>query len=278
MTDETASALEADPETVTEGQDGENEAAEAETEQPEKAEPKDDETPDEKAEDKKPSASKERRERDKALKARLHEEREAALTRAKAAEERHARILEAGEAIEAPKEDDFADFAEFVAAKAVWKYSQGSTEREAGQATQEAEAARKEAEQITERERAMLFKSWQDSANEARTRYTDFDAVVNNQDVPIPLGVAELIWSSDYAGDVAYRLASNPQMAADIAKLPPVEAARAIGRIEAQITAPKPRTSSTAPEPITPVKASAQAQRDPSKMTYAEYKKWRSGK
>ena len=55
----------------------------------------------------------------------------------------------------------------------------------------------------------------------------------------------------------------------------PVEAARAIGRIEASIALPKPRTETKAPDPINPVRGSAAASRNPDNMSYVEWVKWR---
>jgi hypothetical protein len=58
-----------------------------------------------------------------------------------------------------------------------------------------------------------------------------------------------------------------------------VEAARAIGRIEATLNAPKPRTETQTPAPIAPVRGSARATPAPDAMSYEEYRAARmSGK
>ena len=72
-----------------------------------------------------------------------------------------------------------------------------------------------------------------------------------------------------------YHLGQNRALAAQIAKLPLAEAARAIGRIEASLQAPKPRTETQAPNPIAPVRGSVGATRDPAKMSFAEFKAFR---
>ena len=59
--------------------------------------------------------------------------------------------------------------------------------------------------------------------------------------------MTDLILTSDVGADVAYHLGQNRALAAQIAEMNPVEAARAIGRIEASIVAPKPRTETKAP-------------------------------
>jgi hypothetical protein len=54
-----------------------------------------------------------------------------------------------------------------------------------------------------------------------------------------------------------------------------VEQARAIGRIEASLQAPKPRTETNAPDPISPVKGKVSATRDPNRMSYKDYVAYR---
>ena len=87
--------------------------------------------------------------------------------------------------------------------------------------------------------------------------------------------MTDLILTSDVGADVAYHLGQNHALAAQIAAMNPVEAARAIGRIEAGIVQPKPRTETKAPDPISPVRGSAGAARDPEKMSYRDFVKFR---
>ncbi len=263
MTEEVAATETVAPEAVeTEGQT-EGQAAEVETEAPEGAEVE--------TEEKKKSAAAERRERDKAYKQRLREERDAALARAEAAEQRAERIRNAGKSDAPPVEKDFADYSEYIAAKAVHAAAQKAAERDAGWITEEAETERKRAQDIAAQEKQIVQAHWQAQVQEARGRYADWDAVVYNPNGPLPSGVAEIVMASDSAADVAYHIASQPKLAAEIAKMPPIEAARTIGRIEAQLSLPKPRTQTNAPTPITPVKSGAAAVPDPSRMSYAEY-------
>lgn len=225
----------------------------------------------------KKSAAKERRERDKAFKDRLAAERDAALEEARKAEERRARILNVGKAEKPPVESDYADPLEYVAAKAVWAAQQKAIERDAGEAGAAAEEARRKAEEIKRQEDVAIAQSWRDKVAEAKTRYADFDAVAMSGDVPIPDSVARLVATSEVGPDVAYFLGQNKALAAEIAKLNPVEQARAIGRIEATITAPRPRQTTTAPPPINPVRAKSAAGKSPEDMTPDEYAKWRAG-
>ncbi|MGR3525070.1 MAG: hypothetical protein ACU0CT_03610 [Paracoccaceae bacterium] len=243
------------------------EEAEQETDQTEQVEESegDDDKP-------KRETAKERRERDKAYKQRLREEAEQHKKSADEAEARRARILDAGKQISAPVEKDFDDYTEFVAAKAVWRHAQQATERDANEAFTEAEAARQRAEAIRQQEAQYTDNAWRDQIKDAQARYTDFEAVAFDQSVPITDQMAEIIKSSDMGADLAYYLGKNKAIAADIAKMQPIEAARVMGRIEASLSAPRPRTETKAPDPITPVRGKAAASKDPAKMSYAEYK------
>lgn len=266
MEDTSALAQEAGPEafvTEPEGEttEGQIEGQAAEGEQPE--------------EEKKSDAAK-RREREKAYRARLQSEHAEALAKADQAEARKRAIVEAGRKEAAPREADFPDPLEYAAAKAIWGAEQRYREREATGAGEAAEAAKLEAREIQQRERAVIVEAWTAQVADAKARYADFEAVALSQEVPVTQTMGEIIATSDVGADVLYHLGQNRTLAAQIAKLSPVEAARAIGRIEASLAQPKPRTETNAPPPISPVRGSGGATRDPSRMNPAEYAAWRA--
>lgn len=221
-------------------------------------------------------SDKEKRKKDREYKARLREEAAEAKRELDAAVKRHERIKNAGASSTPPQEKDFEDYSEFVAAKAVWRYAQDTHSREAEAVGSDVEEARRKLDQIDATEKRLVQENFAAQVADARTRYADYDAVVTARDVPISQQVVEIVTQSDVGADVAYHLASNKALAAEISAMTPIEAARAIGRIEAKITAPRSRTTSTAPDPITPVKGKAAATKDPSKMSMSEYKKWRA--
>ena len=224
----------------------------------------------EKPEEKK-SASAERRERDKAYRERLKAEAAQALAKAEEAEQRRMAILEAGSKEAPPKEADFPDPIEFAAAKAIWGAEQRVREREANGAGEAAMAAKQQAEEITQLERAALVEAWTAQVEDARGRYADFDAVARAKDLPVTPAMGDIIMTSDNGPDVLYFLGQNRALAAQIAAMHPVEAARAIGRIEATLTLPKPRTETNAPAPISPVRGSAGASLNPDKVSMEEW-------
>lgn len=112
--------------------------------------------------------------------------------------------------------------------------------------------ARREAE----RAQSEIIEAYHDKEEEARNKYDDFEQVAYNPSLRITNVMAETIQSSEVGPDVAYYLGSNPKEADRIAKLPPFQQAKEIGRIEAKLAAePVTKKTSSAPAPIAPVTA-----------------------
>lgn len=225
--------------------------------------------------DKKPKreTAKERRERDKAYKQKLRAEAEEARTAREEAERKRQRILDAGEKEAAPEEKDFEDYTEYVAAKAVWKHAQQAAKREVEEADTAAEQARQKEQAIQEQEKQLLQQHWQEQARAAEDKYQDFKEVVQAEGLfPGNTHLPHLVMSSDIAADLAYAVASDRVLHDNLLRMSPIEASRELGRIEARLSAPQPRTQSNAPDPISPVRPKASASKDPAKMSYAEFK------
>jgi hypothetical protein len=218
-----------------------------------------------------------RREKRKEAEHRLREQAEDAMKKASDAEARLARIKAAAEGEQEPKESDFSDVIEYAAARAVWKQSKAVAQREQREIESEVEAHKKAAEAVENERRSEQVASFNSQAVEARVRYADFDqviAVATRVDVVSPQ-LSEMVLDSDMSADVAYHLGRNPALARELSRMPPLSAARELGRIEASLSKPKARTQTNAPDPITPVKPSGTVQRDALKMTHSEFVKWR---
>lgn len=118
-----------------------------------------------------------------------------------------------------------------------------------------------------------------------RTEHPDFDEVVATCEAPMSPAVAEALLTSAEGPRIMYQLAANPAELARISALPPVAAAREIGRLEAKLasgSAAPAKTPAVAPRrpavpaPITPVTTRGpSAVKDPSKMSFEEYAAWR---
>jgi predicted nucleic acid-binding protein len=215
-----------------------------------------------------------RREREKAHKERLRKEADDAKALADRADKRRVQIIEAGKNEKPPAEGEFTDYADYVAAKAVWTAEQRTTLRQAQALEAEAQEARQNVQNIEAAEQQIVNQSWAEKVTEAKGRYADFEQVALAQDVPITPQIAEMLKQSDKGPDLAYWLGMNRAAAAELAALSksqPMQAAYHLGRLEASLSAPTPRTTSNAPDPIAPVRGNAQASLNPDKMSMAEY-------
>ncbi len=263
MSDESDLAVSAGPETVSQpevteapqGTEGQTEGqAAAETPEGEEAEK---------------SETAKRKEREKAHKAKLRQEAEEARAAFERAEQRRLKIIEAGKSEKPPAEGEFTDYAEYVAARAVWTAEQRTTQRQAQELEAEAEQYRQQAEAVQLQEQALIDHQWNLQMQDAKVRYADFDQVALY--APISDKVAQLIKQSDRGADVAYHLGQHKALAIEVSKMPLVEAARVIGRLEASLPFAAPRVTPQTPEPITPVRGKSQTVYNADKMNMAEY-------
>jgi hypothetical protein len=160
-----------------------------------------------------------------------------------------------------PKYEDFDNDADFVEALSDWKTDQKIAQVEARRIQEAAEDR---------------FKVWK---KEGKGKYQDFEEVALRQPKDggprISTAMVEAINDSPRSHDLAYFLGKNPGVADRIANLPPLAAAREIGRLEAGLessTGTKPRIQSNAPAPIKPITGEGSAAvADITKMSTAEY-------
>jgi hypothetical protein len=214
---------------------------------------------------------KERRERDKARKQQLRDDLAAANAKIAELTAQQEKLVAPAENSAKPKEVDFTDYADYIAAVTEWTLNQSSASREKQRVTEETDAAKSQAAALQQQEQALLWNNWDQQKHEAKDRYGDFDQVIGKGTFPENSPLLDMILRSESPADLAYHIAADAALNVSLLKMPPVEAARAIGRLEATITQPRPRTSSTAPAPITPLKGSAAATRDPAKLSMEEW-------
>lgn len=89
--------------------------------------------------------------------------------------------------------------------------------------------------------------------------------------------LGEVLMTSEHGPQLVHYLGRNLDEAAHIASLPPHLAARALGVLEARVSAPRTVQTTKAPSPPPVLAGSAVTSKDPAKMSYADYKKWRQG-
>lgn len=108
--------------------------------------------------------------------------------------------------------------------------------------------------------------------------YSDFDSAVQTLDA---LGISgdqvHSLLGMDDAHKVIYSLGKNPEEAARILALPPLQQGRELERLASKPAPVTPaRAVSKAPAPITPVDGGTTADVDPSKMSMDDWAKWRA--
>ena len=223
------------------------------------------------------SEAQKRRERRRAQEQRQQEEYDAAQRIAKDAEAKLARIKAAAQGVE-PKEADFTDVGEYWAAKGAWNYARQAAQFQVTEVSAEAEQAKATLEAQRAAQHSARQAEFQAEAQEARTRYADFDAAmaVATNTQYVSAAVADMVLSSEQPADLAYHLGKNPQLAVQLSQMPPLVAARELGKIEATLTVTAPKISK-APIPINPVKPSGVATKDFTKMSVDEMRAWKQG-
>lgn len=222
------------------------------------------------------TTSQERRERRKAHEQRLRDE--AAQAR-KEAEDLRNRINRMKAATgEPPKEGEFSDAIEYAAAAGAYRARAEAARVDATLIEDDAKALDQRAVAAENARIQAQNAAYMEAAKEARDRYADFDQVVSVATRPDVLSndVALMVLESDAPADLAYHLGKHPEDAQRLSQLPPIMAARELGRIEAMLAVPKPKTATIAPPPITPVSGrGAVASKNAVDMSFNEFCAWR---
>lgn len=141
-------------------------------------------------------------------------------------------------------------------------------------AQQEMSKAAREADQ---QRRDAMFSAKEAEFAVEHPDYYQMQAVVGASITP---EMADAIKASDEGPSIVHHLGKNPGITAYISQLSPLSAARELGRIEARLIAerdkPKPPPVSKAPPPAAKIApADPGVEKDPAKMTDAEFAKWR---
>ena len=110
-----------------------------------------------------------------------------------------------------------------------------------------------EARKAEEREQVAAQKAAQETyiarVNKAVEKYPDYKAVAESPDVTVSMPMAHAIMTSEHGPEIAYHLGKNPQEAARIASLAPVQQLVEVGLIVAKLTAQVPAPAAPAPKP-----------------------------
>jgi len=148
------------------------------------------------------------------------------------------------------------------------------------EAKQELQQQFQQIRQQAEQERAQAARiksaeSWNEKLSKATAELPDFADVVGSSSVPMPEHVEQFVrHGAENGPKLAYYLASHPDEAEQIATQHPLAAIRSLMRIEDKLTTPVKKATDT-PAPITPVGSKAKSEKDPSDMTFSEFKEYR---
>lgn len=155
-----------------------------------------------------------------------------------------------------PKESDFAnDYFAFQTALNLW-HAERAAERVASQIFQQQQQQRSMSERQSARREAV--EQFRERAEEVRERVPDYDKVVQAAKIEIRSDdVMDLIRESDKGPMIAYHLAQKPERIHELNSMSLVEAAKFIGRLEARLSPPTPKTKTQAPPPVNPPKGGA---------------------
>lgn len=226
------------------------------------------------------SERKSRNERRREAKQRMQADLKEAQEAAEEARRKLEKQKEAAARLPKPKEGDYQSYEEYQAALSSWGAVSALDSRQTAELEEAAKQHFDKLEQAKHLQQQQVAQDWAAQQAEGRVKYPDFDEkVLSAAGKFTNENIAQVLVQSDMAADVAYRIATDPEVAAEYAAIEAqndvIGAARLIGRLEAQATAPKPKTVTEAPDPVSPVRPAATPSKDPGKMTPAEYDEWR---
>lgn len=180
------------------------------------------------------------------------EARIAELTRARRAAEREAEYwrgvatpaaAEPGD--EKPTVEKFDDYSKYVEALTDWKAARAVESRmadDSGRRAQEAAAA--------------AFQARQEAARQA---LPDYESVVGAADAHVEPHVRDVLLDSEQGPHLVYHFAKNPAALDSLNRMSPLQAARAIGALEAQLAAAPARKTTNTPAPASTAAAAGRA-------------------
>lgn len=151
------------------------------------------------------------------------------------------------------------------------QYWREETRKEAAQAAREELQKTQNGSYTAEREAEFA-----DRESDFAKDLPDYMEVTRAPHLPITESMAETIKDSENGPAISYHLGKNPRLAAQISRLPPLQQAREIGRIEATLKKPTTSKVSTAPAPAPKIAASdSKVEKDPAEMNKTEFANWR---
>jgi flagellum-specific peptidoglycan hydrolase FlgJ len=170
-----------------------------------------------------------------------------------------------------PKPDDFDTHAEYVTA--LTKFTVGKARSDEKAQEREADIRKQEKEAVE------TYKERRDNFAKDHSDWNEVIAGVS--DIPMSITLSQIALESENGPELIYELAKDPEEYERISQLPPLAAAKAIGRFEAKLAKATSENKiakiTKAPTPPNPVGNSSTnaTSKSPDDMDMQEYKKWR---
>jgi hypothetical protein len=159
-----------------------------------------------------------------------------------------------------PQPEDFETVADYL--KAVRQYDREALKRDLTGEIEKRDKQRTEAS-----EKQTVEQRWSTKLSEARGKHDDFDEVIadaQESNIPVSQAMSDVLMHSDLGAEMLYELAKDHDLAARIARMSPLDAAKALGKIEARLENVKPpkqeeaqEENEDAPPPVAHTKAPA---------------------
>lgn len=163
-----------------------------------------------------------------------------------------------------PKPEQFKTYEDYLDKLTDWKVDKKITSMQENSERQRHATAQEQYESKS-----------RENINKAADKYDDFEEVVTNDKLNITIPMRDAIGESEFGGDIAYYLGSNPKEADSIAKMSPVQQIKAIDRLEAKFKGTPQVTKAPAPMETTG-RGRASSEPDLSKLSVSEYAEYRA--
>ena len=151
--------------------------------------------------------------------------------------------------VDEPKEEDFKTYTEFIDARADWRYAKN----------EQARIARESAQRV-QTEQDVNYSQFRARELKVMEQHPEYDDVADAKTLAAQGGLnntmVAMINASPVGPDLLLHLGANVEEARKIAAMPPVQAARALFKLESTfdgVTESLPVRVTGAPEPITPL-------------------------
>jgi hypothetical protein len=182
-----------------------------------------------------------------------------------------------------PKDPKYYDQGQFKA----FEYAEDLAGYSATKAVDE--DRKRQTEERTKAQQAEAVKAFEARLERAREKYPDFKEVVGKVDLLVPPYIQQHMVRSQYGGDLGYWFAKNPDEAARIFALDPIEAIAELGEIQVQWKKPAEKEKSNivpiipkpgAPAPTEPLntQGAGSVNTDPSRMDFKQLRQYERDK